>query len=184
MTQLHMFDPAKEEHIIVGDMPFPEELVGSLLVGSSHGWGVFLWGQRSIRISDFCNPSSFKSKPKFFSPLPRPDLIDCQAELVSGVAMSSSPDEEEEDYLVAVKFTGRMVSIYKPSDTKAALHFILPHNVFDHFESSKLMYSKRDQRFYMVSSGGHHLWSWDGTPDSTQPKSISIARTENESLTY
>lgn len=167
MTQLHTFDPAKDEHIIVGDKPFPKELVGSSLVGSSHGWGVFLWGQRSILISDFCNPLSFKSKPKFIRLLPRPDLISCQSDLVSGVAMSSSP-QEEEDYLVAVKFTGRPVSIYKPSDTKA-VHLTLPHNVFDHFEPSKLMHSKRDQRFYMPSSGGHHLWSWDGH-ESTEPE--------------
>ncbi|KAL0844956.1 hypothetical protein Bca101_018202 [Brassica carinata] len=167
MTQLHTFDPAKEEHIIVGDKPFPKELVGSSLVGSSNGWGVFLWGRRSILISDFCNPLSFKSKPKFIPLLPRPDIISCQADLVSGVAMSSSP-QVEEDYLVAVKFTGRPVSIYKPSDTKA-VHLTLPHNVFDHFEPSKLMYSKRDQRFYMPSSGGHHLWSWDGL-ESTEPE--------------
>ncbi|CAH8383703.1 unnamed protein product [Eruca vesicaria subsp. sativa] len=36
MTQLHMFDQVKEEHIVVGDKPFPKELVCSSLVGSSH----------------------------------------------------------------------------------------------------------------------------------------------------
>ncbi|CAN8264005.1 unnamed protein product, partial [Cochlearia groenlandica] len=42
MTELVMFDPAKEETFTVGDKPLPNLLVGSRLVGSSHGWGVFL----------------------------------------------------------------------------------------------------------------------------------------------
>ncbi|CAH8332273.1 unnamed protein product [Eruca vesicaria subsp. sativa] len=128
MTQLHMFDPVKEEHIIVGDKPFPQELVCSALVGSSHGWGVYLRGDRSILISDFCNPLKFKSKPKFIPQLPRPDLVSCQSDLVTGVAMSSSPVEEEQDYLVAVKYAGRLVSVYKPSDTKA-IHLTLPYSM-------------------------------------------------------
>ncbi|KAH0890047.1 LOW QUALITY PROTEIN: hypothetical protein HID58_052476, partial [Brassica napus] len=90
MTQLHTFDPAKDEHIIVGDKPFPQELVGSFSGGKFPWMGSFFYG----------------------------------ANWRGNVLFSS----REEDYLVAVKFTGRPVSIYKPSDTKA-VHLTLPHNV-------------------------------------------------------
>ncbi|KAL9302939.1 hypothetical protein AtEden1_Chr2g0268871 [Arabidopsis thaliana] len=160
MTELRMFDPAKEEYFTVHDKPLPKELVKSRLVGSSHGWGVFLGSPNSILISDYCNPSSSKSNPKMIPLPPRSYEHSCQNELVSGVAMSSSP--EEEDFVMAVKFTGRRVSIYRPGQHRKGNHRFSSTELFDYFEQANLMYSKRDQRFYMPSSGGHHLWSWDG----------------------
>ncbi|EFH56541.1 hypothetical protein ARALYDRAFT_904184 [Arabidopsis lyrata subsp. lyrata] len=64
ITKLRMFDPAKEDYFTVGDKPLSKELAKSRLVGSSHGWGVFISSRDSILISDYCNPSSSKSNPK------------------------------------------------------------------------------------------------------------------------
>ncbi|KAG7575067.1 hypothetical protein ISN44_As09g032010 [Arabidopsis suecica] len=105
MTELRIFDPAKEEYFTVRDKPLTKELV-------------------------------------------------------TGVAISSSP--EEEDFVMAVKFTGRRVSIYRPGQYRKGNHRFSSTELFDYFEQANLMYSKRDQRFYMPSSGGHHLWSWNG----------------------
>ncbi|CAA7016914.1 unnamed protein product [Microthlaspi erraticum] len=172
MTELRMFDPAKEDYFTVGDKPLPKELVSSALVGSSHGWGVFTYDGRSILVSDFCNPSSSKSNPKIIPLYPRPNIIGCQTEVVSGVAMTSSP--QEQDCVICVKFAGRPVSIYTPGrDTDKGHLLLVSQQVFDHFEESKLMYSKRDQKFYMVSTGGHHLWSWGGIR-STIPQFIEL----------
>ncbi|KAL1189273.1 hypothetical protein V5N11_014766 [Cardamine amara subsp. amara] len=158
MTKLRMFDPAKEEYFTVGDKPLPKELAQSRMVGSSQGWGVYIRTPDSILISDYCNPSSSKSNPKMIH-LPRRGHEDSsQTELVSGVAMSSSP--EEEDSVAAVKFMGRMVGIYMPRQGNGNFLY-LSSLAFDYLEQAKLMYSKRDQRFYMPCSGGHHLWSWN-----------------------
>ncbi|XP_010511651.1 PREDICTED: uncharacterized protein LOC104787733 [Camelina sativa] len=167
MTELRMFDPAKEEYFTVRDKQLPKELVESNLVGSSHGWGVFLGPRNEILISDYCNPSSSKSNPKMIHlPLRRYE-DSCQSDLVSGVAMSSFP--EEEDFVGAVKFIGRRVSIYTPGQQCKGNHLFSSTAIFDYFEQANLMYSKRDQRFYMPSSGGHHLWSWSGIK-STEPQ--------------
>ncbi|CAH8276468.1 unnamed protein product [Arabidopsis lyrata] len=128
MTEFLMFDPAKEEYFTIVDKPLPKDLIKSRLVGSSHGWGVYLSSPDYILISNY--PSCSKSNPKIIDLPPRPSLNGSQTEMVSGVAMSSSP--EEEDCIIADKYMGRSY-----------------------------------QRFYMPSSGGHHLWSWVGLPSTT-----------------
>ncbi|XP_019089448.1 PREDICTED: uncharacterized protein LOC104732030 [Camelina sativa] len=163
LTEFVMFDPAKEEYSSIVDKPLPKDLFKSRLVGSSHGWGVYLSSPDSIVISDY--PSSSKSNPKIIPLPPRPNVIGSQTELVSGVAISSSP--EEEDCIIAVKYTGRPVSIYTPGRAHKGFLLAMSTGLFDYFEQSKLMYSKRDQRFYMPSSGGHHLWSWGGLSGTT-----------------
>ncbi|KAG7542699.1 hypothetical protein ISN45_Aa07g026560 [Arabidopsis thaliana x Arabidopsis arenosa] len=163
MTEFLMFDPAKEEYFTILDKPLPKDLIKSKLVGSSHGWGVYLSSPDYILISNY--PSSSKSNPKIIDLPPRPSLNGSQTELVSGVAMSSSP--EEEDCIIAVKYMGRPVSIYTPNKETKGFLLAMSTRLFDYFEQSKLMYSKRDQRFYMPSSGGHHLWSWVGLPSTT-----------------
>ncbi|KAG7575212.1 hypothetical protein ISN44_As09g033260 [Arabidopsis suecica] len=167
ITKLRMFDPAKEDYFTVGDKPLSKELAKSRLVGSSHGWGVFISSRDSILISDYCNPSSSKSNPKMIPLPPRQHVDSCQTELVSGVAMSSSP--EEKDFVAAVKFMGPLVGIYMPGQADEGHLRYLPTLQFGYLEQGKLMYSKRDQRFYMPCSGGHHLWSWSGIK-STDPQ--------------
>ncbi|KAL1223762.1 hypothetical protein V5N11_020315 [Cardamine amara subsp. amara] len=163
MTKLRMYDPAKEDYFTVGDKPLPKEMVRSSLVGSSHGWGVFFGPHNSTLISDYWNPSSSKSNPKMIHLPPRPDHLN-KTGLVSSVAMSSSP--EEDDCVTAVKFKGRQVNIYKPGLEDMV---ILTPKLFEYFDKGKLMYSKRDQRFYILSSGGRHLCSFSAA-ESTTPQ--------------
>ncbi|AEE83690.1 hypothetical protein (DUF295) [Arabidopsis thaliana] len=162
-TEFLMLDPAKEDYFTTVDKPLPKNLIKSKLVGSSHGWGVYLSSPDYILISNY--PSRSKSNPKIIDLPPRPSLNGSQTELVSGVAMSSSPEEEE--CIIAVKYMGRPVSIYTPGQDSQGFLLAMSTRLFDYFEQSKLMYSKRDQRFYMPSSGGHHLWSWVGLPSTT-----------------
>ncbi|CAH8266248.1 unnamed protein product [Arabidopsis lyrata] len=171
ITKLRMFDPAKEDYFTVGDKPLSKELAKSRLVGSSHGWGVFISSRDSILISDYCNPSSSKSNPKMIPLPPRQHVDSCQTELVSGVAMSSSP--EEEDFVAAVKFMGPLVGIYMPgqADEGTSAIYLLLNSV----TWNKLLNScYRTQQLVESPSGQRFLVKWYVQSLSRYVKSLML----------
>ncbi|KAG2320232.1 hypothetical protein Bca52824_013445 [Brassica carinata] len=159
-----LFDPAKEEVLKVLGKVVPRELLNSTLMGASQGWGFFsqLPNHSSLCISDHFNPLSSRPKTKMIPLPPLTSMPYGQTKVVWNVAMSSSPPHEEEakeeDCVVAVKFLGRQLSMCKPGRDLAWTNILIP---FDCSENSNLMYSKRDQRFYLPAPGGNYLCSWD-----------------------
>ncbi|CAH8251263.1 unnamed protein product [Arabidopsis lyrata] len=158
-----LFDPAKEELVTVKDKTIPEELINSKLVGASHGWTFFSdrCNHNSVRISDLFNPLASKSNTKII-PLPLlTTMIYGQTDVVWNVAMSSSSphqDNEEEDCVVAINFLGNQLSMCRPGRDLCWTNKQIP---FVCSENSNLMYSKRDQRFYLPAPGGNYLCSYD-----------------------
>ncbi|KAG7598712.1 hypothetical protein ISN44_As06g029440 [Arabidopsis suecica] len=148
--------------LVTADKTYPDELYDAQLVGASHGWGLFSnRTNRSVLISDYLNPYASKSKPKmihlpFFTP-----MYSGQTEVVCNVAMSCSPpdqDDNQEDWVVGIKFLGRQLSLCRPRRDLRWTNILTP---FESWEISKLMYSKKDQRFYLLAPGGNYLCSWD-----------------------
>ncbi|EOA36620.1 hypothetical protein CARUB_v10011856mg [Capsella rubella] len=159
LGQVLLFNLANFE-LVRADKTYPIELYDAQLVGASHGWGFFSNRQdRSVVISDFLNPYASKSKPKmiplpFFTP-----MYSGQTEVVCNVAMSSSPpDQDDQDWFVGIKFLGRQLSLCRPRHDLRWTNILTP---FESWDSSKLMYSKKDQRFYLLAPGGNYLCSWD-----------------------
>ncbi|ANM58297.1 hypothetical protein (DUF295) [Arabidopsis thaliana] len=158
-----LFDPAKEELVTVRDKTIPEKLVNSRVVGASHGWTFFSdrCNHNSVCISDLFTPMASKSNTKII-PLPLlTTMIYGQTEAVWNVAMSSSSphqDNEEEDCVVAINFLGSQLSVCRPGRDHGWTNKQIP---FICSENSNLMYSKRDQRFYLPAPGGNYLCSWD-----------------------
>ncbi|CAH8253943.1 unnamed protein product [Arabidopsis lyrata] len=148
--------------LVTADKTYPDELYDAQLVGASHGWGLFSnRTNRSVLLSDYLNPYASKSKPKmihlpFFTP-----TYSGQTEVVCNVAMSSPPpdqDDDQEDWVVGIKFLGRQLSLCRPRRDLRWTNILTP---FESWEISKLMYSKKDQRFYLLAPGGNYLCSWD-----------------------
>ncbi|CAF2160031.1 uncharacterized protein LOC125576474 [Brassica napus] len=153
------FDPVKEERLTVTDKTFPQELVHSRQIGSSHGWGLSRDGERSVCMSNVYHPSSPKSNPEII-PLPSlTALPDNQTGVVWNVAMSSSSpsDDDDEDCVVAIKFLGNQLSLCRPNRDLRWTNV----ETLGMLETSNLMYSERDQRFYLPAPGGNALYSWD-----------------------
>ncbi|KAG7598607.1 hypothetical protein ISN44_As06g028350 [Arabidopsis suecica] len=150
-----LFDPTKGEMITVSDKTFPKVLVESRQVGSSHGWGVFSNDRDdSLCISDLYNLLASKSNPKM---IPLPSLID---DNVWNVAMSSSPSEE--DCVVGIKSRGLVLSLCRPHCDKSWTNIeIRSVESSVKWETANLMFSKRDQRFYLPVPRGNFLFSWD-----------------------
>lgn len=89
----------------------------------------------------------------YFPPLPKGSQI-------QNVAASSRPDINKEDWVLAVKFSGFKLKLYRHTrddqrwiDIETTHESISPH--------SSLMYSKKDQRFYVPTPGCNYLCSFD-----------------------
>lgn len=87
-------------------------------------------------------------------------LQNCQTKVLCNVAMSSSPLDYDEDWVVGIKFFGRQLNLCRPyRDLTAAWTAIsIPSRIF---QNSNLMYSKRDKKFYLPAPGSNYLCSWD-----------------------
>lgn len=153
------FDPAKNKIHHVPGKTIPQEIFNSKMMGSSQGWGFFSQrsNHNSVCISDHFNPLSSSPKIKMIPLPPLTSMLYGQTKVVCNVAMSSSSPHEE-DCVVAIKFFGRQLSMCKPGRDLAWTNRLIP---FDCAENSNLMYSKRDQRFYLPAAGGNYLCSWD-----------------------
>ncbi|KAG2320231.1 hypothetical protein Bca52824_013444 [Brassica carinata] len=150
-----LFDPAKEQLVTLQDKTIPKELKDEDMIGASHGWSFFYDRRdRTVRITDIFNPLASKSNPTVI-PLPcLTDLFSEQIEQVCNVAMTSSC---EEDYVVAIKFSGGQLSLCRPCRDLEWTNILTP---FDCCQNSNLMYSKRDHRLYLPAPGGKHLFSY------------------------
>ncbi|KAG2290960.1 hypothetical protein Bca4012_006902 [Brassica carinata] len=138
---------------------FPKELYNATLVGTSRGWGMFsnrLY--RSAVISDFLNPYASKSEPKVIPLPPFTTIPTYQTEVVCNMAMSSSPEPYDKDRVVGIKFLGKQLSFCRPHLDLRWTNIPTP---FESWDTSKLMYSKKDQRFNLLAPGGNYLCSWD-----------------------
>ncbi|KAF3523350.1 hypothetical protein F2Q69_00049893 [Brassica cretica] len=132
-------------------------------IGASQGWVATL-KDNVVWLQDDLNPVASDSSPKRIS-LPRPKTLpDCQTQMVTNVALSSSP--EDEDCILAVKFVGPQLSLCRPllSLCRPAENNNQWVNIRIEdpgFFSSRVMYSNKEKMFSMLGRGGTHTGSWD-----------------------
>ncbi|CAL9237245.1 unnamed protein product [Arabidopsis halleri] len=115
-SNIHYFDPVKEDEVIVRDKAFPMELRNTSLVGMSHGWGVFNVESdehKALYVSDYCNPCGSKSNPKVIPlhPMGQPNIT--QKRIITNAAMTCSPDQSK-DFVVAANCLGLEINFFRP----------------------------------------------------------------------
>ncbi|XP_020882927.1 uncharacterized protein LOC9316349 [Arabidopsis lyrata subsp. lyrata] len=162
-SNIHYFDPVKEDEVIVRDKAFPMELRNTSLVGMSHGWGVFNVESdehKALYVSDYCNPCGSKSNPKVIPlhPMGQPNIT--QKRIITNAGMTYSPDQSKH-FVVAANCLGLEINFFRPCgkpEYSGSGGFKTQSHYFD---QSKVMYSKRDEKFYTPSVGGHFLAFWD-----------------------
>lgn len=157
-----LFDAAKQDVLTV-EKTIPEEMiVEGKGFGASRGW-LFMEDQRdhSLSLTDVLNPLASKRETTVIPLPPVTSLPLCQSRVGGNVAMSSSPpdQDDEDDWVVAIKFLGRQLSLCRPRRDLRWTNIQTPS--LGYLDNSNLMYSKRDQCFYLPSPGGHHLFSYD-----------------------
>lgn len=127
-------------------------------IGGSHGW-VATMDDYFMCLYDDLNPGASDSDPKRML-LRRPKTLPhCQTELVTNVAMSSSP--EDEDCILAVKFLGPQLSICRPARGGYTETWVNIRIDDPCFFSSQVSYSERYKMFSMLASGGTYIGYWD-----------------------
>ncbi|RID74360.1 hypothetical protein BRARA_B01463 [Brassica rapa] len=109
------------------------------------------FSRKHERTDEDLNPYALYKDP-ICIPLPH-----CQTQIVTNVSMSmsSSSPEDDEDCVVAVKFLGPQLSFCKPAEWT---DIKIENPCFD---SSRVMFSKKDNKFRIPGSGGHLIGSWD-----------------------
>ncbi|CAH2046587.1 unnamed protein product [Thlaspi arvense] len=90
--------------------------------------------------------------------------------------MASYPDLDNEDWVVAIKLQGSKIKLYRPAcphgrepcfiDVKA-----MPRSIYT---LSSIMYSKKDERFYVPTPGSEYLCSLDPNSKEKDPECIGL----------
>ncbi|KAL1214984.1 hypothetical protein V5N11_011500 [Cardamine amara subsp. amara] len=98
---------------------------------------------------------------------------------IQNIAMSSLPyNQDKEDWVVGVKLPGSRLSFCRPfSDSKWINLKAMPESINPY---SSLMFSKKDQKFYIPSTGGNNLCSFDlHFKEEDEPKFIYLGLHED-----
>ncbi|CAN8255376.1 unnamed protein product [Cochlearia groenlandica] len=115
----------------------------------------------TLQLQDDLNPLASDVFPKRIALPPLVTLPHCQTQVVTNVSMSlSSP--EDKDCVVDVKFLGYQISFCRrypayPVSKQKWTNLIIDNPCF---HSSRLIFSEKDQIFYMLSSGCDLIGSW------------------------
>lgn len=124
----------------------------------------FLRDIDKVRLNIYYKPSDPKSKSMAVHLPPLP-----QGSQIQNLAMSSLPDLENEDWVVAIKL-GSQLKLYRHKDLRwIDIETTHGHETISPYSS--LMYSKKDKRFLIPTPGGEYLCSFDlnfkekGKPD-------------------
>ncbi|CAN6867450.1 unnamed protein product [Brassica oleracea] len=142
-------------------------------MGASHGW-VLTWRDGCPYLADDLNPGASSSA---FSGITLPHfetLPHCQTKLVTNVAMSSSSPRD--DCILAVKFAGPQLSLCRPGGKNNK--WVNIKIEYPGFSSSRVIYSKMDNKFAMVASGGRSIGSWNLVDETFKVETCSVVLPE------
>lgn len=155
VVNLNLYDPRKEEQVEIDNQILSKDLFKSSGIGSSRGWLVMMNKHDStVRLTNiFKNPSKTISLPP---------LIKEEAERIFNVSVSSSPNDEDDDCVVAARFVGSRLSLCRLGDSDwTRIDVPCPA-----FRISPVMYSDRDRKFYVNSCNSDYIGPTDFTASS------------------
>ncbi|XP_048612058.1 uncharacterized protein LOC125586241 [Brassica napus] len=143
VVTLNLLDPCKLETVKIPGKSLPTEVAKSLRIGSSKGWVALTDLQNSkLRLTNLFNPCA--SSPTTITLPPVDGCYRGSAARVYNVSLSASPNQR--DCVVAAKLFAPVISLCRPGDSEWT-HIETPN----HFFTSAVMHSMRDQKFYLHS---------------------------------
>uniref|UniRef100_A0A1J3E0T3 KIB1-4 beta-propeller domain-containing protein n=2 Tax=Noccaea caerulescens TaxID=107243 RepID=A0A1J3E0T3_NOCCA len=147
----NLYDPRKQEQVKIENQILPKELHESRLIGSSRGW-----------LASMNKNDSTVRLTKNKRTISLPPLIRDKFEHLVNVSVSS-PNGEEEDSVIAVKFYGSRVSLCRLGGDSEWTRIDVP---CPSFHSSTVMFSESDRRFYLNNCNPDYTGPTDFTPKS------------------
>ncbi|KAL1202911.1 hypothetical protein V5N11_015165 [Cardamine amara subsp. amara] len=148
---------SKKKEVTINDKKLMEEVCDAMTVGFSRdGLRVKLEGHYNdfvLRYVIYYNPTdpNLEDMTVRLPPLPRGSQI-------QSMAMSSLPAQDK-DWVVAVKLSGSRLSLCRPFGSSKWINIKAMPQCINPLSS--LMFSKKDQRFYIPTPGGNLLCSLD-----------------------
>ena len=148
LVNFNLYDPKTQKHVKIENQTLTKELNESKWIGSSRGW--LASTNKNVSTVHLSNPS--KKKTVSLPPLTRDKF-----EHLVNVSVSSS-----DCCVVAVKFYGSRVSLCRLGDSEwTRVDVPCPS-----FHSSTVIYSERDERFYLNNCNPDYTGPTDLTPTS------------------
>ncbi|KAL0701227.1 hypothetical protein Bca4012_057349 [Brassica carinata] len=152
LVNFNLYDPKTQNQAKIENQTLPKELGESKWIGSSRGW------LASMNKND---STVQKEEDHIFASSGGPPLTRDKFEHLVNVSVSSHPNDEEK-CVVAVKFYGSRVSLCRLGDSEwTRVDVPCPS-----FHSSTVIYSERDERFYVNNCNPDYTGPTDFTPKS------------------
>lgn len=157
ITSYELFNPRDEKIIKVRGRKFPKVFSqGFVLLGTSRGWAVFMKANDStIHLSDVFNPWSSESSRKTIS---LPSHAFPHFEMIINVSLSTSFPDHDNDYIVSLTFRGSILCYCMPNRDLQWTTINIP---FSCDKDSQVVYSRKDQMFYLLTTGCSYLAALD-----------------------
>lgn len=159
VVNFNLYDPRKQDQVKIKKQIVSKEVHESRKIGSSRGWLASMnKNDSTVRLTNIFNPTK--------KTISLPPLTRDKFEHLVNVAVSSA-NEEEEECVIAVKFYGSRLSLYRLGDSEwTRIDVPCPS-----FHSSTVMFSERDRRFYLNNCNPDYTGPTDFTPGLLTPVS-------------
>ncbi|KFK30612.1 hypothetical protein AALP_AA6G004200 [Arabis alpina] len=149
-AQLNLYDPSKGETVIIPNQTLTNELLTSMIKGSSRGW---VLAQNKVdlalRLTNMYNNPCASRKVISLPPT---------KEKLWRISLSASPDQDQEDCVVAALSTDSSLIMCRPGDSEWT-------PIKTPFFASGMIYSARDAKFYLGTRVGHEYVGYHGPID-------------------
>ncbi|XP_020882270.1 uncharacterized protein LOC110228666 [Arabidopsis lyrata subsp. lyrata] len=155
IANFNFYSPMNQTRVTLAEQRIPESIYLSRNIGSSRGWVIRMNEEDlTVHVTNMFNPSAPKSTHRIIS-LPMlltpyyhaPDLSKSMATYqVRNVSLSSSPDNPDQECILAVKFWGSFVSYCSIRDGQWRHELSLSSRASKSF----VFYSNNDVTFYLT----------------------------------
>ncbi|XP_056863562.1 uncharacterized protein LOC130510886 [Raphanus sativus] len=164
-----VFNPRSEKFINITGKKFPKVLSeGCSLLGTSRGWAVFMSHTDStIHLTQVLNPWSSESSPKTITLPPFTDHLVLHAEMVENVSLSTYLPNQDDDYIVSFTFFGSKLCYCMPNRDS---NWTIVDISFSYEIHSGITYSRKDQIFYLLTTGCSYMAALDLKKNKKNPK--------------
>ncbi|CAF2137866.1 unnamed protein product [Brassica napus] len=121
----------------------------------------------TIHLTQVLNPWSSESSPKTITLPPFTDHLVLHAQMVGNVSLSTYLPNQDDDYIVSFTFFGSKLCYYMPNrDSNWTIVDIL----FSYEINFGVIYSRKDQIFYLLTTGCSYMAALDLKKNKKNPK--------------
>ncbi|RID74329.1 hypothetical protein BRARA_B01434 [Brassica rapa] len=173
ITDYWVYNPRSEKIINITGKKYPKVLSGGcLLLGGSRGWAIFMSNpDYTIHLSQVFNPWCTESSPKTITLPPLTDHLVPHVEMNGNVSLSTYFPNQDDDYIVCFTIFGSKLCYCMPNRDSDWATIDIP---FSYDIDSNVIYSQKDQMFYLLTTGCAYMAALDLKNNKKKPKFMRL----------